>query len=88
MKKAVFRGAVFEAARRPKTDTTKNRPCFKLLIESPDPNLMVKQRKERKGQKIMKEAQEFFVQLFWTSLNANTYGTKYIFSRDESDGQE
>ena len=37
----VFKGTVFEAPRRPKTDTTKNRtrknrPYIKLLIESPD----------------------------------------------------
>ena len=32
-----LRGAVFEAARRPKTAPTKNRPCITLLIDSPDP---------------------------------------------------
>ena len=40
--RGVFRGAVFEVAKRPKTTPTKNRPpknrpYVKLLIDSPDP---------------------------------------------------
>ena len=42
--KGGFQGGGFEASRRPKTDTIKNCPYMKLLIESPDPILMVKQQ--------------------------------------------
>ena len=37
---AVFRGAIFEAPRRPKTDSSKtvpHHPYIKLMIESSDP---------------------------------------------------